>query len=338
MSGGRSIRAVTTIVAGILALGAATAFPQSSKSGDRAAGGDFPNRPVRWIVAIAPGGSNDLIARLLAPRLADVFGQQFVVDNRAGGGGSIGAELVARANPDGHTLLFANPGPSLNNILLKKNPTYVFSDFAPVIFLGYAPLIIVASPAFPPNSAAELVAYAKANPGKVSWGSSGNGSSLHVGLASFQSATGIDIVHVPYKGAVPAMTDVMAGQINLTHTTAIAGDQFIRAGRLKVLGVASPKRQSILPKVPTLGEQGIADADSLVWFGVVAPARTPAAIVNRLNTEIGRILAAADIRQQLESMGVVVEGGEPRAFGQFIKVEAERLAKLIKEKRILPLD
>ncbi len=334
----RLIRAFVTAVAGTLALSAGLVLGQALKTDQSAVRTDFPNRPVRWIVAIAPGGSNDLIARLIAPRLADTFRQQFVVDNRAGGGGSIGAELVAKANPDGHTLLFANPGPSLNNILLKKNPTYTFSDFAPVIFLGYAPLIIVANPTFPPNSASELVAYAKANPGKVSWGSSGNGSSLHVGLASFQSATGIDIVHVPYKGAVPAMTDVMGGQINLTHTTAIASDQFIRAGRLKVLGVASPQRQSILPKVPTLTEQGIQDADSLVWFGVMAPAKTPAAIVNKLNTEIGKILAAADIRQQLESMGVVVEGGEPRAFGQFIKTEADRLAKLIKEKRILPLD
>ena len=299
---------------------------------------DYPNRPVRWIVAIAPGGSNDQIARLIAPRLAESLGQPFVVDNRPGAGGVIGAETVANASPDGHTLLFANPGPSLNNILLRKKPSYTFSHFTPVIFLGYASLIVVASPQFPPNSIAELVKFAKANPGKVSWGSSGIGGSLHVGLAAFQSATGLNVVHVPYKGAIAAMTDVMGGQINVTHTTAIASEPYVRAGRLKILGIASAKRQASLPNVPTLSEQGVQGAESVVWFGIVAPSGTPVPIVRILNTEANKILSSADIRQQLESMGVVIEGGTPQAFAEFIKAEAVQLGKLVKEGRIPYID
>lgn len=332
------MRAPCATLFGIMLLCAGQSLGQDAKSSLRVKETNYPNRPVRWIVAIAPGGSNDLIARLIAPRLSDLLGQQFIVDNRPGAGGSIGAETVAKANPDGHTLLFANPGPNVNNILLRKKSSYTFSDFTPVVFLGYAPLIIVANPKFLPNSVTELVAFAKANPGTIGWGSSGTGSSLHVGLASFQSATGVDVIHVPYKGAIPAMTDVMGGQINVTHTTAIASEQFVRTGRLKILGVASAKRQTILPSVPTLAEQGVRGAESLVWFGVVAPAKTPAAIVRKLNAEINKILLVADTRQQLESMGVVIEGGTPQAFADFIRTEADRLTRLIKEGRIPLID
>lgn len=332
MPGIKALRITRGCGAVLLMLYSAVASSQDT------AAANYPNRPVRWIVAIAPGGSNDLIARLIAPRLADALGQQFVVDNRPGGGGSIGAETVAKANPDGHTLLFANPGPNVGNIVLKKNPTYTFADFTPVIFIGYAPLIIVANPKLAANSVGELVAFAKNNPGKLSWGSSGNGSILHIGLAALQSVTGVNVTHVPYKGAVPAMTDVMSGQIDLMYTTAIAADQYVKAGRLKIVGVASPTRQPTLPNVPTLSEHGVKDADSLVWFGIVAPAKTSPVIVGKLNGAVNAVLAGADVRRQLESMGVVIEGGRPDRFGRFISAEASQLRKLVKEGRVPLLD
>lgn len=290
---------------------------------------NYPNKPVRWIVPFPPGASNDLIARLIGQKLTDAWGQQFVIDNRAGAGGSVGAETVARAAPDGHTLLLSNPGPSVNNVLMRKNPLYRINDFTPVVWIGYAPLIIVATPSFPPKNARELADYAKANPGKVNWGSSGPGSSLHIGLAVFQAATGVNVVHVPYKGAAPALTDVVGGQINLMYTTTVTGEAQIKAGRIKVLGVADAKRTPVLPEVQTLAEQGIRNAEANVWFGMSAPAGTPRSIIDKLNREVNRALDLADVRQRLDQLGLVVVGGTSEKFDAFIKSEAGRLAKLI---------
>jgi tripartite-type tricarboxylate transporter receptor subunit TctC len=291
---------------------------------------DYPSRPVRWVVPFPPGASNDIIARLLAQKLTDAWGQQFVVDNRPGAGGSVGAETVAKATPDGHTLLLANPGPSVNNVLMRKKPPYGIGDFAPVAWIGYSPLIIVAHPKFPPNDAKELVAYARANPGKVNWGSSGIGSSLHIGLALFAAATGVDIVHVPYKGAAPALTDVVGGQINTMYTTYVTGEAHIKAARIKVLAIAASQRQAVLPKVATLAEQGIKNAEAIVWFGMSAPAGTPRSVVNKLNRGVNDALAAADVRQRLDQLGLVVEGGTIEKFDAFIKAEAAKLRNLIK--------
>ena len=231
--------------------------------------------------------------------------------------------------PDGHTLLLANPGPSINNVLLRKKPPYRINDFAPVVFLGYAPLIIVANPAFSPKNAKELIDYAKANPGKVNWGSSGVGSSLHIGLALFQAATGVNVTHVPYKGAALALTDVVGGQIHLMYTTSVSGEAQIKAGRVKVLGVADAKRQPVLPDVPSFAELGIKNADAKVWFGMSAPARTPRPIIEKLNREVNKTLEMPDVRQRLDQLGLVIGGGTPEEFAAFIKTEAGRLAKLI---------
>jgi tripartite-type tricarboxylate transporter receptor subunit TctC len=307
---------------------AASAFAQTGKAG--AGAKDYPSRPVRWVVPFPPGASNDIIARLIGQKLTDAWGQQFVVDNRPGAGGSLGAETVAKATPDGYTLLLANPGPNVNNPLMRKDSPYKVSDFEPIVFIGYAPLIIVANPKFPPNNARELVEYAKANPAKVNWGSSGNGSSLHIGLALFQAATGTNVVHVPYKGAAQALTDVVGGQINLMYTTTVTGDAQIKAGRVKILANAGKKRQAIIPNVPTLAEQGIANADAIVWFGAAAPAGTPRAIVDKLNAEVNKALGMADVKARLDQLGLEVGGGTPEDFARFIKIEAARLAALIK--------
>ena len=294
----------------------------------------YPSRPVRWVVPFPPGASNDVTARIFAQKLTERFGQQFVIDNRPGAGGTIGGAIVAESDPNGYTLLHANPGPSVNNILMRRKPPYRMEDFAPIFFIGYVPLIIVADPHFAPTDVKSLVAYAKANPGKINWASSGAGSSLHIGLALFQAATGVDVTHVPYKGTAPALTDVMGGRVQVMYTTTVSADAQIRAGRVKVLGVAAPKRQAVLPNVPTLAEEGVKNAEAVVWFGVSAPAKTPTAIISKLNTELNKALAMPDVKQRLDQLGLVPEGGSPQDFAAFLKREAGRLKMLIDTHRV----
>jgi len=313
-----------------LLLAAAPAAAQGAKAG----GTEYPTRPVRWVVPFPPGASNDITARLLAQKLTESLGQQFIVDNRPGAGGSIGANIVAEANADGYTLLHANPGPNVNNILMRKKPSYRFNDFAPVFFIGYVPLIIVANPKFPPNNVKELVAYAKANPGKINWASSGQGSSLHIGLALFQASTGADLAHVPYKGTAPALTDVVGGRIDLMYTTSVSGEAHIKAGRVKVLGVAAPNRQPVLPNVGTLAEAGVSNAEATVWFGIAVPAKTPRAVVVRLNAALNQAIELPDVKKRLDQLGLIVVGGSPEDFGKFMKNEADRLNMLIKTGRV----
>ena len=298
----------------------------------------YPNKPVRWVVPFPPGASNDITARLFAHKMSESMGQQFVIDNRPGAGGSIGAQLVADAAPDGYTLLHANPGPSVNNVVMRRKSPYQINDFAPVMFIGYSPLIIVASPKFGPSNGRELVAYAKANPGKLTWASSGNGSSLHIGQALFAAATGVDVVHVPYKGTAPALTDVIGGRVDVVYTTVVSGDAHIKSGRIKVLAVAAPARQSVLPNVPTLAEEGIKNAEATVWFGVQVPAKTPRAVINKLNAEMNRVMQMSDVQARLDQLGLVKAGGTTEAFAAFIKNEADKLGMLIKTKRVEMMD
>lgn len=291
---------------------------------------DYPNRPVRWVVPFPPGASNDIIGRLIGQKLTESLGQQFVIDNRPGAGGLIGGDVVAKAAPDGHTLVLANPAPNVNSVLMHKSPPYRINDLAPVVWIGYAPLIIVANPKFPPKTAKELVEYARVNPGKVNWASSGIGSSLHIALAVFQMATGANVTHVPYKGTAPALVDIFGGNTHLMYTTSVSADAHIKAGRVKVLGIAAKKRQAVLPDVATFEEQGIKGAEAIVWFGMAAPAKTPRAIVNKLNAEVNRALGLADVKQRLGQLGLEVEGGSVEKFGNFIRSESDRLTKLIK--------
>lgn len=321
------------VCAALLLCAASTAAMAQATGGGAAS---YPNKPVRWVVPFPPGGSTDIIARLVGQKLSDTLGQQFVLDNRPGAGGSLGGEMVAKAAPDGYTLLLANPGPSVNNPLLRKNLGYRISDFEPVVFMSYTPLILYANPAFPPSNAKELVDYAKANPGKLNWGSSGSGSSLHIGLALFQAATGVKVTHVPYKGAAPALTDVMGGQIQLMYTTLATGHAYIKAGRVKVLANAGTKRQAVLPNVPTLAEQGIKGAEATTWFGMVAPAKTPRAVIDKLNREVNKALESADVRERLDQLGYEVGGGTPHDFSTFIKTEAAKLDKVIKAGLVQP--
>ena len=314
----------------------AALLPAADAYAQAEAAKNYPSRPVRWVVPFTPGASNDIIARLIGQKLSEAWGQQFVVDNRPGAGGAVGAETVAKAPSDGYTLILANPGPNVNTPLMMRKPLYKVEDFTPVVFIGYAPLIIIAHPGFQPRNPKELLAFAKANPGKVNWGSSGIGSSLHIGLALFQGATGTDVVHVPYKGAAPAITDTVGGQINLMYTTTVSGETQIKAGRVKVIGVAAEKRVALLPDVPTLAESGIKDAEALVWFGMAGPPKMPRALVDKLNAQVNRSLALPDVKQRLDQLGLEVAGGSPDEFDRFIKKESAKVTMLIKAGLLKP--
>jgi len=315
--------------AAAVAIAAAVSSAALGAQGDSAA--SYPSRPVRWVVPFTPGASNDIIARLVGQKLGESLGQQFVVDNRPGAGGAVGADTVSEAAPDGYTLLLANPGPSVNTPLMMRKPLYKVDDFTNIVFIGFAPLIIIANPGFPPKNPKELLAYAKSNPGKINWGSSGNGSSLHIGLALFQSATGTNVVHVPYKGAAPAITDTTSGQINLMYTTTVSGEAMIKANRVKVIGIASAKRSPLLPDVQTLAESGIKDAEAIVWFGMSGPPKLPRAIAGKLNAQVNKTLALPDVKQRLDQLGLEIAGGTPEEFDAFVRKEAAKVARLLKD-------
>ena len=296
----------------------------------------YPSKPVRLVVPFTPGASNDIVARLIAAKLGEAWGQQFIIDNRAGAGGLVGADTVAKAAPDGYTLLLSNPGPNVNSPLLSKKSPYKVDDFAPIVYFGYAPLLIFTNPALPVRNPKELMEYLKANAGKVNWGSSGTGSSLHIGLALFQAATGVQVTHIPYKGSAPALTDLVGGQIQFMHTTTVSADAQIRGGRVRVVGVAAAKRVALLPDVPTLAESGIKDAEAIVWFGLAAPAKTPRAIIDKLNAECNRVLGLPDVRKRLDELGLEVQGGTPEEFQRFIQHEVARLKNLIRIGALTP--
>lgn len=299
-----------------------------SRAQDAAA--NFPVKPVRWVVGFAPGASNDIIARTVGARLSELMGQQFIVDNRAGAAGTIGGDIVARAPPDGYTVLLATGAPNtIAPILFRKAP-YRVEDFEYVSVVAHTPLIIVAGPSLPPKTPRELVDHLKANPGKVNWGSAGINSSPHVGFATFEHATGTRFAHVPYKGAAPALIDIASGQIAGMHTSLASADAQIRAGRVRVLAVAGPKRIASLPDVPTLAESGIKDGEALVWFGMAAPLKTPPAIVRKLNAAITQALASADVSRRLTDLGLEIVGGSAQDANKYVSDEAARIRGMLK--------
>jgi tripartite-type tricarboxylate transporter receptor subunit TctC len=306
---------------------ASTAFAQGAKA-DAAAG--YPVKPVRWVVPFTPGASNDIIGRLVAGKLTDALGQQFVIDNRGGAGGLIGGETVARAQPDGYTLILANPGPSVTAPMLSRNPPYKPADFANSVYIGYAPLILITHLNFAPRNPKELIEFARAHPNKVIWASSGIGSSLHIGLAVLLGATGVQITHVPYKGTATFLTDLVGGQVQGAHTTTVSAEAVIKSRRVRVIGIASPKRSPLLPEVPTLAEHGIKDAESLVWFGMAAPKGTPRGIIDKLNREVNRTLTLADVKARLDQLGLEVQGGSVAAMDDFVNSEIAKINKLLK--------
>jgi len=302
-----------------------------------AADNAYPTRPVRLIVGYPPGGSTDIAARMIGQRLTPVFGQTVVIDNRAGASGTIGASIVVKAEPDGHTLSFAaSPEVAIYRALMKNPPYDSLKDFQPVTLAGRVPFMLVVHPSVTANTVKELIAVARAKPGALNFASFGNGTSNHLVGEAFRAAAGINIVHIPYKGSAPAITDLLGGQVQMTFDTVPVVLPQVRAGKLKALAVATPKRSPLAPDVPTMDEAGVAGFSGGTWFGVLAPARTPAAVVERLNKEITAILRAPDVVQTFTDRGIEPAGNSAAEFRAFIESESRRWLKVAQDAGVKP--
>ena len=289
----------------------------------------WPTKPVRIVVAYPPGGSTDIAARLLAERLGKALGQQVIVDNRGGAGGTIGALSVVRADPDGYTLLLAaSPEVSIAPTTMKSMSYDPVKDLQPITLVGQVPFFLVANPQFPPNTLGELIAYAKANPGKVNYSSYGNNTSNHLVGELFKATAGIDTVHVPYKGSGPSIIDLIAGQVQYTFDTPAATLNQVRAGKLKAIAVATPERLANAPGVPTMAESGLPGFIGGTWFGLLAPARTPKPIIDRLHAETAALLNGPELRRAFEERDIIPGGNTPEEFGRFIAAEVGKWKSL----------
>jgi tripartite-type tricarboxylate transporter receptor subunit TctC len=294
--------------------------------------GGFPDKPVRFIVGFTPGGPSDILARALGQKLGDAWGQQVVIENRPGAGGNIAAELVARSAPDGYTWLLGNNSILATNASLYRKLGYdPVKDFAPVVLVAIQPNILVVNPQVPANSVLELIALARAKPGQLNYASSGSGAAAHLSGELFKAMTGVDIVHVPYKGAQPALTDVISGQAQLMFATSASVLPYVRAGRLRALAVTTAQRSATVPDLPTVAEAGVPGFDSITWHGVVVPAATPAPLVERLNRDIVAVLQMPDVRERLAALGAEVVGGTPRDFADYIAREIPKWTKVVKD-------
>jgi tripartite-type tricarboxylate transporter receptor subunit TctC len=296
---------------------------------------DYPNRAIRLIVPFAPGGGNDTVARLVGQKLEAELGQPVVVDNRPGAGGIVGAEAAARAAPDGYTLFLGGVGSHAINPNLHEHLSYdAIKDFQPISLIASAPLVLVVHPSVPAHSVHELVALAKAQPGKLNYASNGNGSSSHLAAAMFTTMTGTDMVHVPYKGLSPALTDLLSGQVQLMFSSVVAILPHVKAGKLRALAVSSKERMALLPELPTIAEAGVPGYQSSSWYGILAPVGTPPEVVTRLNAALVKIVAQPDVKQALAQEGAAPVGNSPQAFGAFIQAEKQRLGDVIRTAKI----
>jgi tripartite-type tricarboxylate transporter receptor subunit TctC len=297
--------------------------------------GKFPQRPITLVVPTAPGGSTDFTARLIVDPLSRALGQPVVVDNKPGASGNIGNQFVARSKPDGYTLLVSYSGYHVGNPHLFKQAGWdPIKDFAPVAMMTRAPQVIATSPKLPANNLKELIAYAKANPGRLNYASSGNGSIQHIAGELFKQLTGTFITHIPYRGSGPAVQDLMGGQVDIFITTPAGVVSQIQGGRLKGIAVTSKQRLTSLPNVPTAAESGLSGYELDSWFALYAPAGTPADIVQQLNAEVNKILVSAEARKKAEESGTAVEQMTPQQLGDFTKKELDYWGKVIKSAKI----
>jgi tripartite-type tricarboxylate transporter receptor subunit TctC len=293
---------------------------------------DFPTRPVTLVVAFTPGGASDVLARILGRKLEQLLGQPVVIDNRPGAGGNVAAEAVAHGAADGYTLLAGNNAILATNAALYKKINFdPETDFAPIGLIGSQANILVVNPALPVKSMAELIALAKANPGKLNFASSGHGlAAAHLAGELFKAEAGIDIVHVPYKGAAPALQDVIAGHVQMMFATASSVVSHIQDGKVRPLAVATLRRTAVLPDIPTMDELGLKNFDATTWHGLVVPARTPAEVVATLHRALAATLDDPGVRKSLGDLGVDIIGGTPEDFGAYIKSEIPKWTAIIK--------
>ena len=296
-----------------------------------AAAAEFPTRPVRFVVASSPGGALDVLARLVGPKLTEKWGQPVVVDNRAGAGGVIGTEIVANASADGYNILVIAQGFTANPFLYKKLPYRTPEDFAPITILAYGPNVLVVHPTVKAASVKELIALAKQQPGKLNYATSGVGAASHLAIEMFKRMSDVEMVHIPYKGAGAATAAVVAGQVNLLFTSTGAAMPHIKAGRLRALGVTTAKRTPALPNVPTIAETGLAGFQVDGWYALMAPAKTPKAVIDRLYRDTAAVLRQPDIVARIEAVGLEPAGISPQEFGDYIRAELKKWGTLIKE-------
>jgi tripartite-type tricarboxylate transporter receptor subunit TctC len=305
-------------------------FAAAALAGADAVAQAYPTKSVRIVVPYAPGGNTDFTARVIATKLTDVFGQQVVVENRAGGATNIGSDLVAKAPADGYTLLMGGASNAINMSLYQKLPYDTLRDFAPVSLCVKGANVLAVHPSLPVKTLKELIALARTQPGKLNYASSGLGSSNQMAGELFKLMAGVNIVHVPYKGNSPALTDTIGGQVEMIFSGVPLLVPHIQAGRIRAIAIGSLKRFAAIPNVPTMDESGLKGYEATTWFGLMAPIKTPREIVTRLNTEVGKILAGADVRERFVNEGVDPIGGTTEQFGAFIREEINKYAKVVK--------
>jgi len=309
------------VVAALLVLSTGTAVAQA-----------WPAKPIRIVVPFPAGGSTDIVGRLLADKLSQSLGQAVVVDNRAGAGGTSGSDVAAKSAPDGYTFLLGTSSThAIAPALYPKLAYDPVKDFAPVSLLGTATILMVVHPSVPAKSVAEFVALAKAKPGAMMFGSTGNGSVSHLTAEYFKSLAGIDMQHVPYKGDTPMTLDLVAGRLQVAFGTAVAFLPQVQAGKLNALAVTDARPSPVAPQLPTVAASGLPGFEALQWFGMLAPAGTPREIVARVNTEIGKALQQPDVQEKLKGLGMQIVGGPPEQFGSFMRAEAGKWAKIVKD-------
>jgi len=290
----------------------------------------FPARPVRVVVPYPPGGPTDIVARVLFQQVAEATGQQFLIDNRAGAGGNIGAELVAKSPPDGYTVLIGTTAHAINMSLFKNLNYDIQKDLMPVSLLTQGPLVLVAHPQFPASSVKEVIELAKTKPGGLNFASSGNGQSTHLSAELFNTMAGIKMAHVPYKGSAPALTDVMSGQVDVMFDTTLSAMPFVKAGKLKALGLTSAVRSPAAPDVPTIAESGLPGYEVFAWNGVLVPAGTPKAIIQQLNDHIRKAMLLPQVKDKFSAQGFSASWNSPENFGVFLKNEVDKWARTVK--------
>ncbi|WP_151637789.1 Bug family tripartite tricarboxylate transporter substrate binding protein [Noviherbaspirillum aerium] len=317
----RFAKLFTSAAVGLVALTALSAQAQES----------WPEKQITIIVPWAPGGSTDILARAVASYMAQTFGKPVIVENKPGASGNIGSNYVAKSAADGHTLLMGSMSThAMNPAMMSSMPFDGVKSFAPIALVGYVTNTMVVHPSVPAKNVKEFIAYVKANPGKIAYATAGNGSTNHLSAALFQKATGIDMLHVPYKGGQPAVTDTVAGHTQLLFSAGTQTLSHVKAGKLNLLAVTESKRSPLLPNVPTVGET-VPGYELAVWYGAFGPAGMPPKVVARLNTEINRILALPEVREKMAGIGVEVVQSTPDQFANVLKADAEKYAKVIRE-------
>jgi tripartite-type tricarboxylate transporter receptor subunit TctC len=291
----------------------------------------YPTRPIRLVVPFPPAGTTDILARAVAQRLSVSLGQSVIIDNRPGAAGNIGSDLVAKSAPDGYTLLMGTVGThAINPSLYGKMPYDHVKDFVPIVLVAGVPNVLEVTPSLPVNSVADLIKLAKEKPGQLNFASSGSGTSIHLSGELFKTMAGVDMMHVPYKGSAPALTDLMGGQVQLMFDNLPSSLAQIKAGKLRAIAVTSAQRAPALPNVPTIAESGLPGFEASSWFGLLAPAGTPAAVVARINADVNQWLQTAEAKESLLAQGAIPAGGTPEQFAAHIRAETEKWAKVVK--------